>query len=172
MSIAYFTKSSDCEKVKTETLTATAQNFTEIAGLDSTKYSYYLEVHAIGGVAANVVGALQINSDTTATNYYRQFLDVNNAGLTAGRNNNNFLTTTTAVTETASIFLTITTDASGRGLATGNTPYKEATINFTFVALKTKDALTNSKITSLRFVTDTENGLGIGSTLTLWRMRK
>lgn len=154
--------------VSSKTLTGTATNITFL-GLDGDADGRYILVCTLLHSAAADKVSLQINGDTTKTNYYTQKICGNNAAISTARGNANTLHTIQSGKEGYGEII-IYRPANSYGFATGYFEVDEgSTLEINQFNLMTKAAISN--IISIALVVDT-NLLTAGSTASLYKLTR
>jgi len=156
--------------VSETTLTSAAQTI-NITGLDGDADGnfYILWINLHNDNVGNGDISLYLNNDTTASNYYRQYLEADNATLSGARTNDSVIGTTIAASDGRTFYITVGRDPGGYGRATammcqgqGSSVFFGNTIHSTSSNI--------SNITQINLVGSVADVFGVGSTIKLFRV--
>lgn len=128
---------------------------------------YQLVIRAQNATGSSATFSLFYNGDTTATNYYRQFIN-SNASTVSGGNSNNALIANMPASGDSTVRISITRDVAGRSRASAS-QNSDTTTNLTNLIQDTYWTSTANPI-SLTLTSSVSSSIAVGSTFRLFRI--
>lgn len=158
------------EKVADVTI-STATTSVDFTGLNITKDSEYMLVSDINNTSASAsTFNLYANSNTTATNYYQQYVSANSTSVTANRANTPEFSQANNAQKSLSIATIKLTNNGYFTFQSNNTLLYSSTVPILYNQYGTS-TFTATSITQLTVTASVTNAIGIGSRFQLYRLK-
>lgn len=147
-------------------VTGSAVTSIDFTGLDINAHkSYRIELEAIDGATGSDI-SLYVNGDTTATNYYHQYIYANGASVSSGRANNPTVVAIISGTNSSSVINVLRVNGYPHILSLINRS-GSSTIELIQRTIQKTGTVTN--ITQLTFTSNVANGIGVGTKVRIYR---
>lgn len=147
---------------------AAATTFT-LSGLSLSDYKGLVLILRIKNATASISDiSMYYNADTTATNYYRQSLNADNATISGARANNGFICQMPA-SESMTAWIEIANDPAGRPRALSRASRDSVSLLKMTQLLHAWTSATN--ITDITFSASVASSIDVGSTVTVWGIK-
>ena len=150
------------------TVSGSAVTSIDFTGLNITKDDDYMLVSEVTNPTSTTSVFLFANANTTQTNYYKQHIIVDGAGLYAARTNNANVFDV-AVGSKSLAFTKIKLTNSGYIVTQNDTNYYYTTTTPQSLMYYTTSTFTATSITQLTITASVANGIGIGSRFQLYK---